>query len=133
MIANVTEGASNHSYVLGLVALAAWADLELDLLAGLEGSVPRTRDVREVDEHVVTVVPRDEAVALLGVEELDGSDCHFSLASSVRGRPFLWPFGVSGRCRKARRSARQSLSQTLTCRRSGDRPAEILPCFGTPP
>ena len=52
------------------------ADLELDLLARLERAVAGALDVGVVDEDVVPVVTRDEAVALLGVEELDRTDCH---------------------------------------------------------
>ena len=49
----------------GFVALAAGADLELDLLAVFEGAVARAFDVREVDEHIVAVVAADESVACL--------------------------------------------------------------------
>src|SRR5690606_27348072 len=70
---------SHHPDVLRLVALAAGADLELDLLAGLERAIALALDVGVVDEDVVHPVARDEAVALLGVEELHRADCHVTL------------------------------------------------------
>mgnify|MGYP006151440357 CR=1 FL=1 len=76
----------------GLVTLAAGADLELHLLALLEGLEPRSVDVREVDEHVVAVGAGDEAVPLLVVEELDRSGRHtliHSLGGRARTRPPL--------------------------------------------
>jgi hypothetical protein len=67
-------GRSDCSDVLGLIALTTGADLELDLLTLFEGAVARPLDLREVDEQVaVRIVTADEAVTLLGVEELDGS------------------------------------------------------------
>src|SRR5262245_2535375 len=71
---------SDHPHVLRLVALATRPDLELDLLAGLEGAVATALDVRVMDEDVVLAVAGDEAVALLCVEELDGTDCHGDFA-----------------------------------------------------
>jgi hypothetical protein len=67
---------SDHADVLRFLTLAAGADVELDGLALVEGLVARGLDVGEVDEHVVAVFTGDEAVALLSVEELDGTDCH---------------------------------------------------------
>src|SRR5690606_1197162 len=69
------------SNVDGLGALAALAYLELDLHALVE--VHAVEDVAVVDEHVLAaVIGRDEAVALVAVEELDGSLCHWSVSLS---------------------------------------------------
>src|SRR5690349_16073504 len=67
---------SDHPDVLGLLALAARGHVELDLLALLEGLVAVALDVRVVDEDVVRTLAGDEAVALLVVEELDGTGSH---------------------------------------------------------
>ena len=51
-----------------------------DALTLLEALVARALNGREVDEHVVAVLTRDEAVPLLGVEELHrtrGQPGHF--------------------------------------------------------
>ncbi len=64
---------SDGANVQGFGALASGADLELDRLALFEGLVALARDVGEVDEDVFLSLTRDEAVALLVVEELDGS------------------------------------------------------------
>src|SRR5690606_36864178 len=66
-----------------LGALAALADLELDRLTLVEGLVAGAFDVREVDEDVVAVGTRDEAVTLLCVEELDGSLGHCTFLCST--------------------------------------------------
>jgi len=63
-------GSSESANVVGFVALAAGADVELDLLTFVEGLEALAGDVREVDEHVVAVLAGDEAEALLSVEEL---------------------------------------------------------------
>src|SRR5262249_17547659 len=59
--------------VAGLIALFAGTDIELDALALLEALVARALNGREVDKHVVALLTRDEAVTLLGVEELHRS------------------------------------------------------------
>ncbi len=56
-------------------ALSTGRDVELDALPLLERAVAPPLDVRVVDEDVVTLLARDKSVALLGVEELDGSSC----------------------------------------------------------
>jgi hypothetical protein len=61
--------------------LAARGDIEFDVLTLVEGLVALALDVGEVDEHVVAVFTRDEAVALLGVEELHGACSQFFLSS----------------------------------------------------
>jgi hypothetical protein len=62
---------SDYAYVLRLVTLLAGGDVELDSLALVERLVALTADVRVVDENVVARLARDEAVALVRIEELD--------------------------------------------------------------
>src|SRR5690554_164767 len=62
--------------VLGFLALATRSHVELDLLTLFESLVASPLDVGEVNEDVVALLTRDEAVALLVVEELHGSSCH---------------------------------------------------------
>ena len=64
---------------LGLVALTTRHDVELDSLTLIEGLVTVPLNVGEVDEYVVSVLTRDEAVALLGVEELHSSSSQCTL------------------------------------------------------
>ena len=73
---------SDGPNVQGLGALAAGADLEIDDLTLLEGLVARDVDVGVVNEDVLAVFTGDEAISLVGVEELDGALWH-SVA-------FLW-------------------------------------------
>ena len=61
---------------VGFDTLAAFAKFELDLLTRNEGAATGTLDVREVDKNIFAVFARDEAVALLIIEELHGTDCH---------------------------------------------------------
>jgi hypothetical protein len=65
-----TELESDRSDVLGFVALAALADVELDGLVVVEGLVALAHDVRVMDENVIAALARDEAEALLAVEKL---------------------------------------------------------------
>src|SRR5262249_6396822 len=65
--------------LLGLRALLALGDLELDPRPVVEGLVPVHVDRGEVDEHVLPTVDCDEAVALLAVEPLDGALRHCAL------------------------------------------------------
>ena len=76
---------SDHPNVLGFLTLAAGGNVELDALALVEGLVAVALDVGEVDEHIVALLTRDEAEALLGVEELHGT-CSQSSLSSVSSR-----------------------------------------------
>src|SRR3954453_4767557 len=62
--------ASDRADVLRLRALAAGADLELDPLALFEGLETLALDRREVHEHVVATLTRDESETLVGIEEL---------------------------------------------------------------
>src|SRR4051812_39181946 len=68
--------------LVGLGALGALDDLEVDPLALFEALVPVHLDGRVVDEDVLTAVDGDEAEALLGVEPLHGALCH--VCSHVR-------------------------------------------------
>jgi hypothetical protein len=67
----ILGGQLQGPHVLCLGTLAPIGDVELDLLAFIEGLVPVAADVREVDEDVLVAIGRgDEAVALFSVEEL---------------------------------------------------------------
>src|SRR5207253_758000 len=60
-----------------LQTLGALGGLELDLGTLGQGLKSAARDAREVDEEISAPVGRrDEAVALLVAEPLDGSGCH---------------------------------------------------------
>src|SRR5215213_5527013 len=61
--------------VRGLQAFRATHDLELDCGALGEGAETATLDGREMDEHVVTILARDEAEALGVVEPLHITLC----------------------------------------------------------
>ena len=76
-------GELDDSNVLGFLALPAGGDVELDALALVEALVALALDVGEVDEHIVALLPRDEAEALLGVEELHGT-CSQEIALLVQ-------------------------------------------------
>ena len=83
-----TEGArSERAYVLRLVALLAPTDVELDPLAFLQGLVPLTLNRGEVDEHIISLFPRDEPVTLVRVEELDRTLCHKHSFLVTTGQP----------------------------------------------
>src|SRR5258708_38269907 len=77
----LSRGESDDADAAGFVALAAGSDLELDLLALLEGLVTLTLDLREVHEDIIAVFARDEPVPLLSVEKLHGAVGH--LANSL--------------------------------------------------
>src|SRR6266511_4443368 len=68
---------SDNANAVGLWALLPLGDLELDLLALLEGPEARRLDGGVVDEDVgLALALGDEAVALLSVEPLHGALCH---------------------------------------------------------
>ena len=48
---------SDDANLLSFVSLAALTDFELDALTLFEGTVTRALNVREVNEHVVAVLP----------------------------------------------------------------------------
>lgn len=67
---------SDDANVVGFDALAAFAEFELDLLAGEEGTTTGAFDVGEVDEDVFSIFAGEEPVSLFVIEELHGSDWH---------------------------------------------------------
>ena len=66
---------SDDPDVLSLLALTARGDVELYVVTLVKGLVTRAIDVREVDEYIFAIFTGNEAVALLGVEELYGACC----------------------------------------------------------
>src|SRR4051812_49967615 len=88
--------------LVGLGALGALDDLEVDPLALFEALVPVHLDGRVVDEDVLTAVDGDEAETLLGVEPLHGALCHVRSHVSCDGRPSS--IGGPGFCSSARRT-----------------------------
>ena len=81
---------SDDAHVLSFDALPALCGVELDPLAFFERLVASRLDRREVNEHVVTLLLRDEAEAFIGIEELDSALCHqcsFLIATDRRFRP----------------------------------------------
>ena len=81
---------SDDANVLRLDALPALSGVELDPLTFLQRLVASGLDRGEVNEHVITLLLRDEAEAFVGVEELDRTLCHqcsFLIATSRRFRP----------------------------------------------
>src|SRR5215218_9336008 len=82
--------AGRRSYVDGLGALLTLGDVELDRLALVQGAI--VLDGAGVHEHVGAGLGLDEAVALVGVEPLDGSTSHAACP------PLLWEWlGAWGR------------------------------------
>src|SRR3970040_1244782 len=73
--------------VRGLGTLGTLDDLELHTLAFGEGLEAVHRDRGEVDEHVVTTLALDEAVALLVRKPLDGALLHVLSSYKRRRRP----------------------------------------------
>src|SRR5258705_13884667 len=65
--------------LLRLRALLTLRDLELHALTVFQRLVAFHLDGGEVDENVLPPVNRDETVALLAVEPLDGALCHGAL------------------------------------------------------
>src|SRR5689334_20223444 len=76
---------SDRADRVSLRALGPLGDFEFDPLVLLQGPVAAGLDGREVDKHVRTIVLRDEAETLFGVEPLHGALCHgvFSSKSSL--------------------------------------------------
>jgi hypothetical protein len=75
--------ASDDADVLRFLTLATGGDVEFDALPLVEGPVAVPLDVRVVHENVVAAFARDEAEALLGIEELHSSSCHRLLFSRL--------------------------------------------------
>jgi hypothetical protein len=69
----IVTARSDETDVLGFFALPTRRNVELDGLAFIEGLVALADDVGVVDEYIVRPVARNEAEALLTVEELYGS------------------------------------------------------------
>ena len=67
---------SGRADVRCLQAFLPFLDLELDLLAFLEGAVATHLDCRVVDEHVRPIGLRDEAETLFSIEPFDSSGRH---------------------------------------------------------
>src|SRR5688500_1878494 len=78
------SGVLQNADVLRFLPLAARCHVELDALTLVERLVAAALDVRIVNEDVVALLTRDEAEALLGVEELDGTCSQWILFSSKR-------------------------------------------------
>src|SRR5881398_1860047 len=71
----------DDGHVRRLGTLLTLLGLVLHLRAFVEGAVPRALDRAEVDEQVLpALVGGDEPVALVRVEPLDSSGCHFCLS-----------------------------------------------------
>ena len=69
----------------GLAAAAVGLDVEGELLPFVEVAHPRALDGGDVNEHIGAArVLDDEAVALLGVEKLDGTCSHDGLLWKTR-------------------------------------------------
>ncbi len=73
---------SDDNDVLCFVALATGSNVELNALTFLQGSVTLGLDVGEVNEDITSTFTRDEAIALLSVEKLDGTAHLLSLFSN---------------------------------------------------
>src|SRR5579871_2875290 len=72
-------GTSDHFHVLCPIAFRPRREVELDVLARRERLEAFFMDARVVYEDVLAaVITGDEAIALVGVEHLDGSGCHRS-------------------------------------------------------
>src|SRR5580693_5014117 len=74
--AKLSELCSRSPDCLRLRAAIALRDLELDPLPFFKGAVAIHLDGGEVHKHVPATVDRDEAVALVRVEPLDGALSH---------------------------------------------------------
>src|SRR5215831_20190808 len=78
------EGLSDGADCRCLRPAIAVLDVELDPLPLLEAAVAIHLDGGEVHEHVPTTVDRDEAVALVRVEPLDGALSHYPTTPYLR-------------------------------------------------
>src|SRR5690242_14954442 len=103
--------ASDGTDVVCLRSLRAGPGLELDPLTFLELPITVRLDRRVVDEEVLaTVIGRDEAETLRGVEELHGANCHVE-TTFLQVTP-VWP---TPRSVGTRRPARQSATKSTHC------------------
>src|SRR5206468_2315930 len=78
------EGQSDGADRRRLRPAIALLDVEFDPLPLLEAAVAIHLDGGEVHEHVPTTVDRDEAVALVRVEPLDGALSHYPTTPYLR-------------------------------------------------
>lgn len=72
---------SDDPDVLGFLALSARGDVEFDVLTLFETLVSTPLNIGVVNENILALLTRDEAEALLGVEELHGTCCQLLLFS----------------------------------------------------
>src|SRR5262245_6321259 len=93
---------SDLANVLCFLALPAGGDVELDTLTLVERLVAVALDVREVDEHIVALLPGNEAEALLSIEELHGACSQVINRFVLDQTTCLVPGRVTGRRRKPR-------------------------------
>src|SRR6516225_1281835 len=81
----LTKVTSDGANLLRLRTTIALRDVELDPLALFEGAVTIHHDGGVVHEHVPATVDRDEAVALVRVEPLDGALSHMNNSLTTLG------------------------------------------------
>ena len=72
---------SDRANVLGFFTLFAGRYVELDALTLVEAFVAIALDAGEMDEHVITLLTRDEAETLFCIEKLHCTLCHETLYS----------------------------------------------------
>src|ERR671931_2142928 len=117
-----------HAHVGGLDALASLLHVELDDLPLVQRAVAGRLDRGEVYEHVLAAVTGDEAVTLVRVEPLDGSNGHESCPSlpfARRYQPTPAECHTGGK-RQAR--PRYTRDETLNlCARHGSTPSPPAP------
>src|SRR6478735_4346801 len=95
------RGGSDDLDLLGLGALRALRDVEVDLLAVLELAVAAALDGRVVNEDVsAAAVLLDEAEALFAVEPLNGACCHWCCLFWVSRSPVWRPHAADSRRRR---------------------------------
>ena len=102
-----------------LLAVVALGDLELDGLALVEGLEALALDLGVVGEHVVAVLLRDEAVALVRVEPLDGTCSHADPSyPALEGQPKATRPGPPSRAGSQAADIRADLARTCEYTRS---------------
>ena len=83
---------SERTDVLRFLTLASGADIELDRLAFREGLEALTLNVRDVHEHVIAFLTRDEAEAPVSIKEFHCTLHDYQLTSGA-DRPCGGPYG----------------------------------------
>src|SRR6266699_6815527 len=119
------EGQSDGADRRRLRPAIALLDVEFDPLPLLEAAVAIHLDGGEVHEHIPTTVDRDEAVALVRVEPLDGALSHYPTTPSLRS-------GLSGpapcyRGTRRSRSVRRARQAGIAVLADRERPDTTLP------